>query len=836
MKAVIMAGGFGTRLRPLTFDVPKPMVPILNRPIMEYNVKLLKKHGITDIVSSLYYQPEIIKKYFKDGSQLGVDISYVMASEDLGTAGSVKNAIGNNQDRLIIISADVLTDFDLNSAIRYHERNDAFATIVLTRVENPLAFGIVIMDDNGKITRFLEKPGWGQVFSDTINTGIYILEPEVLDWIPEAEEYDFSKDLFPLLLSKRKPLYGFITEGYWRDIGNHKDYYLANKDALNGLVNLEFPGKKADYEGAQVWIDEGAVFDKEVDFKGKVILGRNVHVSGNAAIENSIIGDSTKISHSSRIERSIIWSDVEIGEKSEIYETIIASDVKVGSSAWVQENVVISSGCRIGVEAQINPNVRIWPDKIVSEKAILASSLVWGERWSTGLFSNSRVTGIINEEIPPEFASKLGASFGSFVGKGESIAISWDADRASQMTANAFISGLLSAGANVIRFGILPIPVVRFALNKKEGGKGGIHIRKSPNDYRLQDLIFFDDKGYDLPINDRKKIERLYFREDFPRAAFTAIGSLSSPSRIASSYIKEFNKKINKEYIKKGNFHIVVDYDFGGTADVLPSILANLDCRVTSLNAYVDTRQITTTRQEREKKIKQLSNIIKALSADVGFMIDPSGERLYILTGKGKLLDFHEELYFITKLVLETKGVKCIGVPISATIGINKLAREYGIKLIYTKNDHRSMMEAAMKKNIGFVGGTRGGYIFTEFSFACDAMYSIIKILELLGRFETAIEDTLENIPELYRAKKEIKCPWRSKGKVMRKLLDHTDSNFREVIDGVRLFYDDAWILLIPHPEKPYFVLESESSNKAKLNDLLDEFTSLIERWESEND
>ncbi|MCI0706720.1 MAG: nucleotidyltransferase family protein, partial [Ignavibacteriae bacterium] len=191
MKAVIMAGGFGTRLRPLTCNIPKPMVPMANKPMMEHIVALLKKHGITEHIATLYYQPEIISNYFGDGSDFGVKLQYRKAEADFGTAGSVRNAKDFLDQKFLVISGDVLTDFDLTAAIKFHESKKALATIVLTRVANPLQFGVVIARDDGKITRFLEKPSWGEVFSDTINTGIYIFEPEVLDFIPKGEEFDF---------------------------------------------------------------------------------------------------------------------------------------------------------------------------------------------------------------------------------------------------------------------------------------------------------------------------------------------------------------------------------------------------------------------------------------------------------------------------------------------------------------------------------------------------------------------------------------------------------------------------------------------------------------------
>jgi mannose-1-phosphate guanylyltransferase/phosphomannomutase len=215
MKSVIMAGGEGTRLRPLTCNIPKPMVPIVNKPVMEHIIELLRKHNLTDIAVTLQYLPNIIKNHFNDGREYDVNLKYYVEDKPMGTAGSVKNAEDFLDDTFIVISGDALTDIDLKKAIDFHFSKKSMATLVLKKVEIPLEYGVVVTDENGRITRFLEKPSWGEVFSDTVNTGIYILSPEVLKYYNKNEIFDFSKDLFPLLLKQDKPMYGYVSEDYW---------------------------------------------------------------------------------------------------------------------------------------------------------------------------------------------------------------------------------------------------------------------------------------------------------------------------------------------------------------------------------------------------------------------------------------------------------------------------------------------------------------------------------------------------------------------------------------------------------------------------------------------
>jgi mannose-1-phosphate guanylyltransferase/phosphomannomutase len=356
MKAIIMAGGFGTRLRPLTNNLPKPMVPMANRPIMEHIVTLLKNYSITDLKALLYFQPEAIKEYFGDGSALGVNLDYVSATVDLGTAGSVGAAMKKDPETTLVISGDVLTDIDLKEAINSHKTKKALATVVLTRVENPLPYGIVITDDTGRIMRFLEKPGWGEVFSDTINSGIYILDKKVLPFIPEGREFDFSKDLYPLLLEKKKPIYGYVAEGYWKDVGSL----------------------------------DGARIDFSASFEGKVVIGRNSRIEAGARVVNSIVGDNTVIDEGAVVIDSVIWEDVTVGRGAFLQENVVAGYTEVSDGAHLGEGAIVSDHCHIGRNSSVRANVKVWPYKHVEDGATLASSLIWGQKWARSIFSTWR--------------------------------------------------------------------------------------------------------------------------------------------------------------------------------------------------------------------------------------------------------------------------------------------------------------------------------------------------------------------------------------------------------------------------------------------------------------
>ena len=572
MKSVIMAGGFGTRLRPLTNNLPKPMVAMANRPMIVHIIELLKNHSITDITALLFFQPEMITAHLGNGKDLGVNIDYITANVDLGTAGSVGLAMRRweGEDKTtLVISGDVLTDIDINKALEFHGKSKAIATIVLTRVDNPLSFGIVITDKDGRIIRFLEKPGWGEVFSDTINTGIYILEKEVLEYIPQDKEFDFSKDLFPRLLADGKPLYGYVTEGYWKDVGSLEEYRAANMDILSGRVNVRIPGEKIN--DRRIWIDSGSRIDFTAKLEGTVIIGDNCSVAADARIVNSIIGSGTVVEEGATIIDSVLWDNVKVGRLAVMQESVVSSSTEIGIGAHLAEGVIISDHCSIGRGATIKANVKVWPRKTVEDEATLASSLIWGEKWSRHIFSTYGVTGLANIEITPEFAAKLGAAYGASLPKGSFVSTSRDAHKTSRMINRAVMTGILSSGVNVYDYGVTPMPVCRFLAR---GGLeiGGIHTRRSPFESQVLDMKFFDNKGLDLHPGYEKSVERLFFREDFARMPMDETGEMSFPIHGFERYQNGFMSTVDAGVIKKAAFKLVLDYPTA-LHRIFPSIL-----------------------------------------------------------------------------------------------------------------------------------------------------------------------------------------------------------------------------------------------------------------------
>ncbi len=335
MQALILAGGKGTRLRPLTVYTPKPIVPVLNRPFLLYQIEILRRAGIKDITLSLSYQPDKIEDLLDDGSEYGVNLRYVTEPSPMGTGGAYKFAADRIRETTIVLNGDILTDLDIFKVIGFHQQKQAEATIVLTPVENPAAYGLVETDEENRVLKFLEKPKGEELIHSTtnnINAGIYILEPSVLDTIPAGENYSFEYNVFPDLLIREKSFYAFTMNGnYWRDIGTPQSYLEAHHDFLSGQIKgfrIEKSGKSE--------VATAAIVDNNS------IIGENCVVKPNVKITNSVIGAGVHIEEKAVIENSVVWAHTRISSAAHIQNAV------VGRSCYIGRNVSVSSGAVLG--------------------------------------------------------------------------------------------------------------------------------------------------------------------------------------------------------------------------------------------------------------------------------------------------------------------------------------------------------------------------------------------------------------------------------------------------------------------------------------------------------
>ncbi|MCK4776873.1 MAG: mannose-1-phosphate guanyltransferase, partial [Actinomycetia bacterium] len=617
---------------------------------MEYIIELLKENGCKDIIVTLQFLPRIIKRYFSNGQEMGVNISYVTEEVPLGTAGSVKNAEKHLSGRFIVISGDALTDFNLRKFIDFHKKRKAFVTIALKKVTNPLDYGIVITDKSGRVEKFLEKPGWGEVFSDTVNTGIYIIEPEVLKYVPEGKPFDFSKDLFPILLEEGKPIYGCVMDGYWCDIGNVKAYMGASKDFIDRKLKFEPEGIKTIED---VWLGEGTQFDPEIKLLGSSVIGQHVKIESGATIgKYSVIGDNVIIKSGAHVHRAIVMDNSFIGSNSTLRNCIIGRNCDIRKGVRIGERVVIGDECVIGEDSIINHDVKIYPFKTVENGATINTSLIWESRGIRRLFGKQGISGLINIDITSQHALRIAMAYGSSLPQNATVAVGRDISAGSRMIKRVIIAGLSGTGVNVKDLRINPPPVIRHSIRSRSY-RGGIQVSTLPFDPQSLEIKVFNEKGIDLSIGERKKVERFYFREEFRRAFYNEIGNISYPTRAIEFYVSDLIKEIDSEAIKKTDMKLVVDHAHGACSYILPHLMGRLKTNFISLNASTAERRSTLTMEELEGSLKQVSNSIKVFKADFGILIGSSCEKIILLDEKGRRLSPDTLLHLFIKLVSE---------------------------------------------------------------------------------------------------------------------------------------------------------------------------------------
>ena len=373
MKAVIMAGGKGTRLQPLTSNQPKPMIPIVNTPCMEHIVRLLKRYDFEDILVTLEFMPEVIREYFGDGSEWGVKIDYSVEEEPLGTAGSVKYVEDRLTERFVVVSGDALTDVDLEKAVALHEERGAEVTLVLKKVDDPSEFGIVVVEDNGRVSDFLEKPDEDEVFSYTANTGIYIVEPDALRDVPEDQEYDWSKEQFPKMLEEGRPIYGYVMEGYWEDIGNIEQYMGAQRDVLDGKVRGVRPPGKEVRKG--VYVGDGVEVNEE-HLEGPVVLGNGVRVASGARVgPYSVLAPNVSVGAGASVKESTVAEGTSIGEGAGLDGALVGRSCTVGDYARLLEGSALGDEVEVGQGATVASGVSVYPKESIERGAAVTEDI-----------------------------------------------------------------------------------------------------------------------------------------------------------------------------------------------------------------------------------------------------------------------------------------------------------------------------------------------------------------------------------------------------------------------------------------------------------------------------
>ncbi|MEM3594939.1 MAG: sugar phosphate nucleotidyltransferase, partial [Candidatus Jordarchaeaceae archaeon] len=734
--------------------------------------------------------------------------------------------------RFIVASADILTDINLSHFVAEHQRKGATASIALTRSDSPTAFGIVFVNDDGYIIRFLEKPAWGEVFSDIINAGIYVLEPEILDMIPEGGEYDFSKDLFPKMTSENKELFGYLIDGYWLDIGTPQKYLEANYDILKGAVKLEIPQKRVK-DG--LWMGENVKIDNDCEIYPPVIIGDSCRISKGAVIDRySIIGPGCYVGEGARVSRSVIWNNTSIHKNASLRSCVIGARCEVGEKCTVLDGAIIGDDCILGPESLVQENILIWPDKVVQKNAIVNMNIKWGVMWKKSLFGDYGITGVANLEITPEFATRLGAAFGTYLGEGSKVIVGRDTYLVSRMIKRALVAGLQSVGVNVYNLRVLPAPLVEEAV-RAYNAEGGVSLTVPRENENLISIRMFDSEGIDLNESEQKKVEDIFFKEALKRSQPISVGDILYPTRFVESYLENAIKYLDSELLASSKKRVIIDCADGSSSIVAPVFLRELGLEVVTINAYLGESAPKRAIPSTMDSLLTLRKMVKALDADLGATFDSDADRVLFIDEKGEVVSGDTTVALLAQAVLTEygKGSK-IAVPVSTSQIVDMVVSESNGDVIRTKLGLRPLAEAVMRHRAVFGGEETGGFIFPQVHPFRDGVLSVAKLTEFLAKTKQTLSEKTKEIPKFYTLKESILTPLQHRGLIMRRLLENAEGETFDTIDGIKIYFDRGWVLIRPSSDAPVFDIFVEAQTEPKAQEFIKTYKKEIQEILSE--
>jgi len=817
MKAVILAGGQGTRLHPLTENIPKPMVNLLGRPIMEHIVHHLRSHGFTDLLATLYFRPRVIRDHFADGSDFSVNMTYTLEHKPLGTAGSVKLGSDLLCETFLVIAGDALTDFDLADFWQFHRSKNAKVSICLKRVPDPGEFGVVVTDEKGRIQRFLEKPGVSEVCSDTVNTGIYLIEPDILARIPEETVYDFASDLFPQLMADNVPMFAYVAEGYWNDIGTISQLKQSHWDFLDGKLRLPVSGNQI---SERVWIGDGVRVALDAELTPPCWVGDNARIHSAAKIGSySVICPDVEIDSRAAITRSIVMNNSFIGESCDLRNCIIGNNNILEVQCAVGDEAVIGTHCHLGRQVSVLPGVLVWPDKEVDGHSTLRENLVWESLLRPSIFASRGISGLANLHITPEYAVTLGKAFGGFLGRGKQVMIARDHHPFSRLIKRAFISGLLAVGVSVDDLEELSLPETRFITGFSRDTGGGTHIRMSDVHASVAIIELFDSNGLPLVRQARRKIEAVFYRGEFPKVAVDSVGSLGYTGRVHERYTEHLAQFINRAALSpwRGRvLHYCTEYN-------LSRILADLlgsDPVPYLENHFKELESLPTALYERIAEIAKLNH-------KIALIIEKNGEQLTLVDEVGVI---HRPQR--TQELLAAAFIACappdepIFLPPDHPNFLDDLANMQTRQTVITHKD------AGAKLNTihAHTHNSDAWLHLTHFYLGYEAVSGALRLLEFLGGEQLTLHDFERQTPLSYRHHLSIPCPWIDMGRVMRELGEYPEIDRDRTPEGLRLILENGWVYVLPSSDAAQLEITLEAGNASVLGELEQDVNQRLRR------
>ncbi len=831
IPAVVMAGGEGTRLRPLTTSLPKPLLPVLNRPMLEHVLRLLARHGITDAVITVQFLASLVRSHTGDGSDLGMTLRYATEDVPLGTAGSVKNAeseIGPGD--FLVISGDAITDLDITALIAHHRRSAADVTICLATTSNPVEFGGVVLDDDGRVVRLVEKPGWGQVVSDLVNTGIYVMRRHVLDDLPARTQLDWAADVLPALVDEGAAVCGYVTEAYWEDVGTLERYRSVQTDALLRRVNVEVPGFEM---SPGIWLAEGVEISPEATIQGPVLLGRHVKVEAGAVLRGPLVlGDNVVVRAGTVAQRSVVHDNVYIGEQAALHGAVVGRGVDLMRSVRLDDGVVVGNDCVIEEEAVLGPDVRVFPAKTVEAGAVLRQSVIWESRGRRSLFTHYGVSGILNVEVTPELAVRLASAFASTLRKGSVVVTGRDQSRGARSLKRAITAALTSSALDVRDLEHCPLPVARHMTSQT--GDAGVMVRTTPGEPESIDIVLLDSDGADIDEATRRTIDRVYLRQEYRRGFPGEIGELTFAPHSIGSYVDHLVRSIDLSGVREARVRVVVDAGHGSAGLVLPSLLGALGVDAYVVNQGLDDSRPADTAEETAVALEQLAQLVPSSRAAFGVRFDRVAERLRLVDDRGQVVDDDRALLVLVDLVSAEARRGSVALPVTATRVAEQVAAFHGVQIEWTGVGADAVARLPEASDLLLAGDGAGGFVIPSVAPTPDGLAAFARLVGLVARTRLTLGEIDDRIPRSAVVRADVRTPWAAKGAVMREVAgvarqrrgastDHTE--------GIKVINDDgSWCLVVPDPSEALVRLWAEADTLEQSHRLLAGWSDVVVR------
>ncbi|NLG25358.1 MAG: hypothetical protein GX558_08375, partial [Clostridiales bacterium] len=701
----------------------------------------------------------------------GVGLTYFTEDQPLGTAGSVKLAEEFLDEPFVVLSGDGLTDCDLTRALQLHKERGAAATMVLKRVENPLEYGVVITGQDGRVRRFVEKPSWGEVFSDTINTGIYVLEPSVLSLIPENRPYDFGRELFPAMVNGGLPVFAWVMEGYWCDIGDIAAYMRAHVDAMDGRVNLPFPGRPGGVTRLP-----GAQVDRSAVLEGPCFIGEGARVAAGSRIgAYSVLGEGCLVDRQASVKRAVLWPGSRLMERAQARGCVVQRGATIGPEGAAFEESALGDCAALGARATLLPGVKIWPHKAVADGARVDANLVWGG----GERIRFRV-GALDIDAPAQ-AARAAQAYGAAI-KPDGVLIGRSASSVALSNCLAAQAGLMAQGIQLIDGGAMTLPQARYALMSIATG-GALYVDE-------RGIRPIDCSGADLSVDAQRKIEGMLLRQDFDRP-YSGVTKL--PIKLGRSDAFYVGMLASTFDLRPARPSVAVFAQSEGLLSLAERALQRAGCQV---------------RAEWEEEMMELR------PGEVGLWLENGGEVARFSDELGALTDAENQLIYAWAALLGGAGRAVL--PVGDTRAAEALAERVGGEVARVKGERAHYMRALLAEDR------------RQFMLRFDGLYAALTVLSLLSGRGLTLREWRGQMPKVMRREKVVPVDWRDKGRVLRALAEGEEN--ADLTDGVSVAKDGAWVWVSPSPDRAECSVISEAADMEAAGELCDFYVGKIQK------